>query len=284
MNQLATEQNTPPILQMLAAQRQLYTEAKRWMIFRFCIALLIALIPVFNYFFSAFAVDDWVILLPTLGVAIVFPQFVKKWEQAKIDKAASIQEIIDLQLLGIEAPEDWGKLMPLKEEIVAADQRFRGDRKELETWYDPPPPTDRDKNRVALECQKYNLWWDSTQRKFFQNLFLSVAGVILVGVLVWAFQKNICMQDFAKMFSPVLPLLQFFWEKYFAQKELTQKQEQKLLEINAQLESGQAITPALLRRNQDFIFKEIRLQNALVPDEIYKKLKKRIEKILRSAN
>ncbi|GAB4499709.1 MAG: hypothetical protein OHK0019_37200 [Saprospiraceae bacterium] len=282
-NTINLKQKDESIQRMFAAQAQIYTEAKKWMMFRFWVSLFLSLYPVGAYFSPYLSSLEWTAVVPALLVSFVFPFLFRDFEQKKVATAASIQQKIDLTLYEIPWDDEKDGLPPLKQVIEDADSRYKDERDRFRPWYEGVSDI-WSLERASLYCQNQNLWWDAEQRAFFQKLFLWLGLAALLLPLCFASSQNLFLTEYeVKYLLPTLPLLQFCFEKWEEQRKLSEKQSIKAAEINALMESEIPITRQMIRNNQDFIF-EIRKGTALVPDRIYKWLKKRLSGIVEKSN
>ena len=175
MNNLASRQNQADILDMLAAQRQLYLEAKSIVKWRTVVVILLASIPIITHFIHGLEELEWTTLIPLVFVSFIFPIALKRWEKSKVLLAASIQEKIDTTLFDLPWTTHVAIGKPIDLQITSAAARFRGDRALLNDWYSNIPDT-LEHATAVLRCQQINLWWDSEQRHFFMRMY-QVLGI-----------------------------------------------------------------------------------------------------------
>lgn len=272
-NNLNEAQKDDNIQRMFAAQAQIYTDAKRWMMLRFWLSLLFALSPFALLFWKDQIENKQMVEAITVPLAfcitILFPFLFSKLEQYKINNAAAIQQQIDLKLFGLPWSEKMDGPLPLIQDITEANARFRGNRSRFQPWYEGVAP-DWSPEFAALYCQNQNVWWDAQQRKFFQRFFLWVGLVLLISSVVVGCANDYWLWDFLIDFLvPSLPLLGFCVEKFLEQYRISEKQLQKAAEIHMLMTKGDPISTEIIRDNQQAIF-DIRKGTALVPDWIYK--------------
>ena len=131
---IAARQNGPWSIQLLAAQRQLYSESKRWRRLRAWSVTAMALIGVGA---TLFAPDLLKILGPVGAVFGVAQWLASVVEKQRTKTAADVQEQFDTSVY----PLDWNPVLGAKadaEEVIGAASRFKGDRAKLLNWYSIP--------------------------------------------------------------------------------------------------------------------------------------------------
>lgn len=263
-NNIATIQNEPGFLRMLHAYRQLYAEAKRTMQIRIWVSVALAVFPIAAFLVPAIKDIDWLTVLIAVGIAFIFPSLLKSAEKKKIVQAAAIQEQHDVELFGIEWNESLAGHRVLADEIVAADKRFKGNRKK--DWYENIPET-LSPEAAALFCQKQNLSWDYKMREDYSRRFVWIFwGVLLIPLAVAAYVEMPIRDYLVKLLMPTVPLLWLCLENYQAHRTRAEKQEIKAQEMEAYLHNNLPITLDMVRKNQDAIYK-FRQETMLVPDD-----------------
>src|SRR6266567_2811856 len=174
MNTIAEIQNEPRQLQRLAAQRHLYSTAKRI----FGVQLMLG-VPV------AIAWALTVVALPELrGFAAVWGAFVSfsdvlwltPWQKRLRERAARIQESFDCDVLQLP----WNDIKtgkPPEPELVKeqADKyaKIQPGLPPLTNWY-APVVSDLPLEVGRVICQRTNCWWDSKQRRRYATWVIAI--------------------------------------------------------------------------------------------------------------
>jgi hypothetical protein len=186
-------QNQSDQLQMLAAQRNLYSTAK-WiiglqMILSGLIAVGASVLAIWNP-----EVKGYVILW---GITVlIFDQMVFNPYQKKLrENAAKIQELFDCTVLGLLWNEIKVGKRPDAELIYEHEQKYRlsGESIEpLKNWY-PVSIESVPHELGAVICQRANVYWDSKlRRKYAATVF--IVALTVTAILVWvAFHKSISL-------------------------------------------------------------------------------------------
>ncbi len=200
MNRIAEKQNQDKFLQYLAAQRQLYSEGKRWS------GVLIALPVIFAVLGNiTFLAINWTFVPPLITwfawlYAIGELFFFSYLTSSKRAEAAKIQELFDCEILELPWNDALGN-KPKPENIFKAFQRFRNhqtsaDLEKLKDWYTTPPlDANMSIPQARVVCQKQNIWWDSEQRRVYARGVVTFAvafflALITVGIIAnWSFRQ-----------------------------------------------------------------------------------------------
>jgi hypothetical protein len=209
MNQIPTEQNKQKQLERLAAQRELYSSAKKLHIFQIiitvilpvCLVILSGLNPDLITFGAIFGVCAFI-----LDISVIEPEIYKRKT-----KAAKIQELFDCEVLQI--PKS-----PLKtvdditvEEVLTyynAHIKIKTNVDKIKDWYSPNVGQLSIKTARIL-CQRTNCWWDSKLRQRFSN-FLKYTSMSIFGILlVLGYLIDITLIEFTLILSTLVPFFQF---------------------------------------------------------------------------
>ena len=276
-------QNSPANLQLLAAQRHLYAQAKKLQHWRMigtvgiaAIAPLALLLVPSSKPFMAVIGGLWLLVS-----RLVFEGL----ETKKVKQAANVQEQFDVTLFDIP----WNRILvgdKLTPELVSAAHRaFSGDRDMLKNWYPDtgnlPYPLD------VLLCQRSSLVMDWRLRRHYA-VGISVLTVLLFSAgVVLAVVTNQSLLDY--VLALLLPSLAALLrgvevaKKHFevaAEKEKTEKEVSNLWESG--LRDPGSVSKEQCRHVQDCIY-VFRSRGPLVPDQWYTWLRERYEIDMESA-
>lgn len=211
MNEIPNKQNQEHFLSLLAAQRQLYDEEKKW---RGCWSILAVVVAMFGTGAIALtgSFSHFVGLLSTVVMIAEFTIF--NFIRVKGREAAKIQELFDTKLLDLEWNTTLIPCKPKKEFVEAAKERFRNRRKpdeweKLKNWYRPEVgllPI----HQARIACQHENIWWDSDLRRQYANYAFTFAAVIFVLLVIVGFLVDWTLVQFFQgpipLFMPVIYL------------------------------------------------------------------------------
>lgn len=272
-SRISSEQNSVENLKLLKAQRQLYSEAKRFRYWRLRASIGLALTaPIILFFLPTRDSGLFAIGAILLGVdRLLF----KRLEDTKVKQAATIQEELDTRLFDLP----WNyvlvgdKVTP--ETVSLAAHRFKGGETKLQDWYpntdNVPYPLD------VLICQRVNLVWDWQLRRHYATLVAAVTALYLVFLVGFAIMVDNLLLDF--LLGLLFPTLAAIIEgvevsrdhfRIAREKEDTAR---KILDLWEQgLKDPNAVSQNDCRSIQDCVFL-YRSGGPLVPDWWYDRLR-----------
>ena len=277
---IVARQNTPLGIELLAAQRQLYAEAKRWRRLRSWAATGTAVIGLA----ITLLVPDLAKAVGVLSVLVAVLQLVgREFEKRRIKLAASVQEKFDTSVYRLDPNPLLGATVDA-EEIVAAARRLTGDRTELTNWYSVPEGVPRPLD--ILLCQRSNLRWDAALRRAYAGLLVAGVAAICMLVLAVAIARDLSMSVLWSTLAPLFGLGLFAgetaWNHY--QHSLAQFDLKKKVEDVCQraCERPRSVKTSDLRAIQDGIYR-LRVTAPPIPDEFYRKKRQQFEHEMREA-
>lgn len=165
MNNIPQAQNTQRSLDLLAAQRQLYSDAKGLQMVSVIMSvpvviawsILVALFPPLAVYAAL-----WGIVATLLELL-----FFSRLQKSTQEKAAKIQQIFDCEVLQF----NWASLncgvRIEPETIVDASNRYKRKKrnlKKLQNWY-PISVGQLPIHQARIICQRSNVWWDAQLRR-----------------------------------------------------------------------------------------------------------------------
>jgi hypothetical protein len=182
MNDISKLQNEPRQLQRLAAQRQLYSTAKRI----FGIQLLLGGPVAIGWSLAVVATPEvrgfaavWGALISSADLLWLTP-----WQKRLRERAARIQEAFDCDVLQLS----WNDIKvgrspdpELVKEQADKYAKVQSGLPPLINWY-APVVSDLPLDVGRVICQRSNCWWDSKQRRRYAAWVL--ASVIIVTLLM----------------------------------------------------------------------------------------------------
>jgi SMODS-associating 4TM effector domain len=280
---IATHQNTKENIELIAAQRYLYSKAKKLRTGRILISLFLALI----------VAPATIILLPEFKIGVgVFSSIwvvamflINHFEGSTIKYAATIQEQFDTTVFAI----NWNKFLVgnrISIEIITnATRKYRGDRVKLQNWYGDL--SEMPHNLGVLVSQRSNLVWDWRLRKYFAWTIIISLLLLIGGDTSIAYNIEISKQDFILgLFLPSISAIIIGireTKEHFEIASGKEKLEGQLTDLlDLAVSQKQNIDNQDLRQIQDKIF-ELRKKAALIPDWWYNMLKGEFEKDMQSS-
>ena len=220
MNTIPQEQITQKQLERLAAQRQLYSDAKR--IQAVLITLSVPCVIVLTLLAAVFPklqvyVAFWGILVTLLDIVIFTPR-----QKSLQGKAAKIQQLFDCDVLQI----DWSKLnsgnRPEPEVVVEASARHKRidpNYSKLQNWY-PVSVGQLPIHLARLICQRSNCWWDAALRRRYAVLgIVTIVALTVIVFLVGLIGGLTLEKFFLVVLAPLIPTVVFGIRQYIEHTE-----------------------------------------------------------------
>lgn len=281
-NSINALQNEARNLDCLAAQRELYSSAKRICVVQLLVNYGLVAAGVLVGAAVAFAVGAnnaapaWIV--GGFGIVALFGgQVLRLLVERRVSRAAKIQEMFDCEVLDLP----WNAHLAggrVEMEFVAYhaskfDQRG-GDRVPLKDWYsghlDEIPLC-----AARLICQRQNLTWDRRLRELYAWIIGLAGAAVLSLILIMGLLRGISLEEFiVGMLVPAAPVIAFASQEIA--DNLTQIGEQRRLRdmlaaaweqmIRGRVSKTTADTDA--RRIQDCILM-IRRSAPLILDRLY---------------
>ena len=206
MVDISTTQNQPQNIQRLAAQRYLYSRAKRLLTIQVLLAGTTPLAGSIAIALCAGA-QSWVVLMGIL--ATLLDRFYLDPGQCRFrEMAATIQEDFDCIVLSLS----WNKVLagrrPAAEDIYEAAQKDKQVPEALlENWY-PTIIGSLPLHLARLICQRTNCWWGSKLRCQYRTYIVIALVFISLFVVTLGFLTGMNLQKLVlAVLAPLLPAL-----------------------------------------------------------------------------
>jgi len=276
MNTINKIQNTNHCIDLLAAQRIRYSEAKKYRTIRIAGSFGLTIIAPLV-----------ILLLPELkitlgivgGIWTIVAFLLSARESNMVKEAATIQEEFDTQTFDLE----WNNIQSgakVSNEIIHSSASKYTDKTDLHDWYGDLEGINN--NLSILICQRSNLVWDWRLRKQFAWT-ITIALLLLFGLgLRISLYLKLSLQTY--LIGILLPATSAFIlgvkevKEHFDSAKSKEGLEKK---INSIWENSMTTlvspTKSELRQVQDKIY-HLRTNTALIPDWCYSKLKGEFEK------
>jgi hypothetical protein len=271
-------QNMPSQIEMLAAQRHLYSTAKNVIGLQIFLsgpaAIAATLFGIFDPSVKTY-VAAWGLLVIFFDLVIFLP-----WQKKLKDSAARVQELFDCTVLSLSWNELKTGRKPERELIHEHYRNFGNDPKAigfLKDWY---PTIVQDVPIIwgAIICQRCNVWWDSKQRRRYAMAVAAGMLFVSLGLLAYGAYANVKVLDFIIYIA--VPMASGYAMGY---RQITEHREaadrldklkehaEKLWEEALQDATVQTLK-VKLRNLQDEIF-DGRKRNPLIFDFIFKRFR-----------
>ena len=206
MNNICQQQNTERGLKLLAAQRQLYSDAKRIQIISIVIGVPVVIAwSILGAVFPSFVVYAalWGIIATFLDL-LVFSRLQKSVQE----KAAKIQQIFDCEVLEFE----WAKLncgiRVEPETIIDAHNRYKRKNPNLsglQDWY-PIRVCQLPIHQARIVCQRSNIWWDANLRRRYSNWIIVFFIILTIIIFLISLVGGLSLDKFLlAVIAPLTP-------------------------------------------------------------------------------
>ncbi len=182
MNNICQQQNTERGLELLAAQRQLYSDAKKLQI----ISVFIGVPVVITWSILGAVFPPFLVYAALWGITATFLDLLlfSRLQKSVQEKAAKIQQIFDCEVLQF----DWAKLncgiRINPETIVDASNKYKrknSNYSALRDWY-PISVCQLPIHQARIICQRSNIWWDANLRRRYSN-WIIITLIILTTIV-----------------------------------------------------------------------------------------------------
>lgn len=276
-NGIVKRQNEEKYIYHLAAQRQLYNEAKELNNIRIFFSVFV---PVFFAVLSSIMNNNVYLIAISVVVAtiiiIISPKISSSIEY-KREKAAEIQQHFDLYVY--QMPWD-DKLFGLKRDVsnVIAEKskllvKSAKEREKLANWYTVIAGT-VDLEKGILMCQKENYNWDVGLRKRFRRLCIITMFILIILILLIGIVKNEKIVILLSRIYLIVPIFQWLYETI---GELN-KNIKNLEELDKLINSLEPKNMDKLQKIQSEIYNH-RKSCYIIPNIVYNKYKNNDEDV-----
>ncbi|WP_410496324.1 S-4TM family putative pore-forming effector [Cellulosilyticum sp. ST5] len=214
-NTICDRQNEDKCIYYLAAQKQLYNEAKKLdlVVILFSVIFPISLAILQDLIENTENINVVSYALSIMSMLISF--FISSSISEKKSNAAEIQQHFDVYVY--QMPWDsklFGKHNNITCIVSEKSKLLLNNPKEKEKllgWY-PPAAGTVDLTKGILICQKENFYWDVSLRKRFRLTSLIVIGIFGIGIFGIGMIKNESVAILLSRFAFILPMLRWLLE------------------------------------------------------------------------
>jgi hypothetical protein len=254
------KQEQPENIELLAAQRNLYSRAKKiigfQMVLSIPIAICAAITTIVRPEFKGY-VAVWGIL------TVVFDLFVfTPWEKKLREHAARIQEVFDTKVLGLEWNEFSVGKRPDAELIHEEALKHGLEEKMVEPlrrWY-PTSLENAPEIFGVIISQRSNVWWDARMRRKYAFCIRAILVCIALGLVSYGvYEKKDMFEFLAYIVAPLASTYVFGYRQMMEQSDAADRLD-KLKELAEKVWTeaieGKGIDEikAKCRKLQDLIF------------------------------
>jgi hypothetical protein len=205
-NSIPQDQLNERQLQRLAAQRYLYSKAKKLlglqMILTAPAALVWSIVVAIRPNLKVYAAF-WGLSIGLLDT-LVLDRFQRSWKQ----QAAKIQELFDCDVLHLTWRDFKIDRRPDPENVVAAAKKFQRsdpDYSTLKNWY-PTSVGQLPLNLGRIVCQRANCWWDVALRRRYAFLVITILAILILAVFAVGIIAGMPLETFfLAILAPLTP-------------------------------------------------------------------------------
>lgn len=260
MNNIVSKQNEQKQLERLAAQREIYSFAKRLHLLQIGLTVIIPII----LFIVSTIWNNLIIYSALFGIIVFIIDGILLQPTIKVQKikAAKIQELFDCDILELETS-------PLKvvnditvEEVLLnynAHIKIKKNIEKIRDWY-PKNIEGLPISIARIICQRANCWWDSKLRIRYSNFLKYFGIVVFLSLFIYAFIAKTNVTNFTLYLSGLIP---FF---HFCNKEFIEHQE-AALRLNELVKYSEVIWEYAIENQEDS--HKNKLNSRRLQDEIY---------------
>ncbi len=275
--QILESQNCIDNLRCLAAQRQLYSNAKN--IFSAQIALSIITVVILSLINLKWEIQ-WLIATYCVIITIIDLAVITELLNSLKNEAAKIQELFDTNVLKI----NWNTLIdkPDNEIIFRHSEKYRKTEPtfdSLKNWYSPEIKNIQSEIAKII-CQYSNCSYDHNLRKDFNTKLTLLAGISALFIIIFSSIKGVTIENFfITVLLPLLPIIIFTIQKYKENnKSIDTSIKMKQLALNSieKLTDETVDILALSRELQNTIYQN-RKDSPLIFDWFYKSSRNKLE-------
>lgn len=282
LNTIPELQNSKLQIERLAAQRFIYSSAKRTQSLQLILTIpLTILLSLLSLFFPL--ITPWQAIY---GLAVVLLESVLDAYQRNLrQQAAKIQELFDCDVLGLQ----WNELeigsKPDVELVIESHNSFvqkGGNLDKLSNWY-PSIVGDLPIHLARLVCQRTSLRWDYQLRRWFGKRALTLSLTVIALLFAISLWNQLSLESFIlSALIPALPVFSWGFREFQKQNEVadelerlkSQVEEFWTASITSRISIRQVETKS--RALQDEIY-DLRRDNPLIFDTVYNYFRLRYE-------
>lgn len=270
-NGILIRQNENNSIAMLAAQRQLYRDAKRFGTLSIALSVWVPFaLAVILLFVSSNSVWQYISYAIAIGSMIV-SFVIDKWIDEKKKLAAFIQQKFDVYVYSMPwNSRIFGQNRNVNHEIITNSEKILGNQKEkdsLYNWYSPAIDN-KDLLYGILLCQRENYWWDVGLRKRFKAISIMMIAGLGIAVFAMGLFKNESVAQLLWRLAFLVPMVEWLLNTV---KRLN-KDIAALQELDLVINDDRTKTMDDLQDIQRMIY-EHRKGCYAIPDSVYKLFK-----------
>ena len=279
MNNIPQEQNTQRKLDLLAAQRQLYSDAKNLQL----ISVIIGFPVVIAWSISVAVLPTLAVYAGLWGIVAAFLDLLvfSRLQKSTQEKAANIQQIFDCEVLQF----NWVNLncgtRVEPESIIDASNRFNRRNRNysiLKNWY-PVSVGQLPIYQARIICQRANVWWDAKLRRRYSKWIVIILIILTIVVFLIGLVGGLTLEKFLlAVLAPLVPAFVLGLRQYTEHNEAAGRLDR--LRENSEILLQNAVSKKLTRQDLELESYSLQTQiydnrrrSPLIFDWLYSRLK-----------
>ena len=285
MNSIPQVQIEATQLDRLAAQRELYSRAKRVQAWQ--LILSVPCVIAWSFVVMAFPALRSYAALWAIGVTLLDLVALDRWQKSLKERAARIQEQFDCDVLQLAWPDLKGP-RPDAEQVAEESSSYRRTDPQFTTirdWY--APAVGRLPIHLGrLVCQRSSCWWDAKLRRRYSVSVLIALGLFSTLIVAVSLHESASLENFVLTgITPLMPAITLAIKQFSEHnaaaaradrlRDTSQKFWREALYEHLAVEEVSSRS----RQLQDEIF-EHRRQSPLIFDWIYQRLRNKHEELM----
>lgn len=265
MNTIPLAQNEPKQIERLAAQRYLYSAAKRILGVEVFLGAPVAIawsILAMNYAPARGYAAFWGVLVSVSDVLWINP-----WQKRLREKAAKVQELFDCDVLQLPWNDIKVGSRPDPELVREHYDKYKKNASRispLNNWY-PAVVGNLPMEVARIVCQRSNCWWDSKQRRTYAVWVVSAVVFTIVAIVGVGLVGGLTIEKlFFVVVAPMAPAIILAIRQYSEQMEAAGR-------LDNLKEHTERLWDAAFDRS---VAQDISAKSRVLQDEIYENRKK----------
>ncbi len=283
MNNIPQEQNTQRQLDKLAAQRQLYSDAKALQIIS--VVISVPLVIAWSILVAIF--PRMAVYAGLWGISVTFLELLifSRLQNSSQEKAAKIQQLFDCEVLEFNWLNLNCGIRIDPETIIDASTRFKckdPNYSTLKNWY-AVSVGKLPIYQARIICQRSNIWWDAQLRRRYSKWVISILVTLSIIVFLIGLIGGLTLEKFLlAVLAPLTPAFVFWLRQYIEHNEAANRLDRLRENAEALLQEviNGRFTPQDLERESYSLQAQIydnRRRSPLIFDWLYSRLRRKDE-------
>lgn len=285
MNNIKIDQELPPNMKLLKAQRVIYAKAK--CIYRLQLTITIVVVVILNFIkltqksFTNIDLTSYIALV-SVSITLIDLLFLSGYLSKFKTNGAKVQELFDCHVYKLEWNETNSGEKPENWVIEEAEEMYVYNPKApLTNWYHIDLEG-LNQEEAILRCQETNLEYDRKLRYHFKNDCLIICLVIVVISFIISTIINASLQGYLTNFiAPTLPLVVILIKLILDNQKAVKSLEEVRRAARKLRRNGVVPTLNQLRQVQDKLYCS-RKDCTLIPENYYQYRRTKLEQSTKS--